>query len=289
MKSRLITAAIIVAVFATLIFCSHLVVYSVVLAILAGIAMFEILNVLGYHKKPVICIPAYLIAIAFPIVSYLYYYIQKGETASQTQFLLYLSYFLFVYLIYLFSVSIFSKGTIKYSDVSAVFTASTYVAVSFTALSVIRYMSDDGLYFVPLVFIVSWASDAGAYFAGTFLGKHKLIPEVSPKKTVEGSIGGTISSIGITMLYGLVIQFNFIPFLAPRTPNYFVLAFLGLTLSVVSQLGDLLASLIKREHGVKDYGNIFPGHGGVMDRFDSVMSVALILMIICSIAPPFFS
>jgi phosphatidate cytidylyltransferase len=260
-----------------------------VLSLLAGMAMFEMLSVLGYHKKPLVCIPAYLAAVVFPIASYVYFYIEGKESASQRQFILYLSYVLFVYLLYLFGVSIFSKGKIRYADVSAIFTASTYIAVSFTALSVIRYMSDYGMCYVPLVFIVSWASDAGGYFVGTFLGKHKLIPEVSPKKTVEGSLGGIVASVLITLLYGLVIELHIIPFFPPLTSNYLVLALSGFALSFVSQLGDLLASLIKREHGIKDYGNIFPGHGGVVDRFDSVMSVALILMIICSVAPPFFA
>ena len=104
------------------------------------------------------------------------------------------------------------------------------------------------------------------------LGKHKLIPEVSPKKTVEGAIGGIVCATGLAILYGFIVSRA-----TDLVPDYLVLGLCGFVLSAVSQVGDLIASLIKREQGIKDYGNIFAGHGGVLDRFDSILSVAIAL------------
>ena len=142
--------------------------------------------------------------------------------------------------------------------------------VPFLLSSLIRIlmMSRIGRYMVLIPFVVAFCSDAGAYFAGHFFGRHKLIPEISPKKTVEGAIGGTLFGILSFVVFGLVMQYAL-----GHSPNYAVLAVSGALCAFLSQIGDLIASLIKRERGVKDYGSIFPGHGGVMDRFDSVLFV----------------
>ena len=121
-----------------------------------------------------------------------------------------------------------------------------------------------------------------AYLVGSAIGKHKLIPEISPKKTVEGAIGGIVFTALACLLYGFILEKFF-----ALSVNYLFLAVIGVILSVVSQLGDLFASMIKREYGVKDYGNIFPGHGGIMDRFDSVLATSTILLILTIIFPPF--
>ena len=119
------------------------------------------------------------------------------------------------------------------------------------------------------------APDTFAYFCGRLFGRHKLIVEISPKKTVEGSIGGTLFCVGAFLLYGLILQVAF-----DLSPRYVMLGVAGLLAAFISQIGDLIASLIKREHGVKDYGFIFPGHGGVLDRFDSILAIAPLLWIL---------
>ena len=123
-------------------------------------------------------------------------------------------------------------------------------------------------------FIGAWVSDTFAYFTGRLLGRHKLAPAISPKKTVEGSIGGIVFAVAVFAAYGLI--------LASRgfSPNYLALCLAGLFVSILSQIGDLALSLIKREYGVKDYGKLFPGHGGVLDRFDSVIATAPIILIL---------
>ena len=119
------------------------------------------------------------------------------------------------------------------------------------------------------VFIGSWATDTCAYFAGYFFGKHKLAPVISPKKTVEGSIGGILGTLILMLTYSYIGAE-----VCDVRVNAVNVIILSLICGGVSQLGDLCASVIKREQGIKDYGHIMPGHGGVMDRFDSVLFAA---------------
>ncbi len=131
-----------------------------------------------------------------------------------------------------------------------------------------------GKLLVWLVFITAFGCDTGAYFTGYFLGKHKLCPALSPKKTIEGSVGGVITATVLSVLYGLWIN-RYYPL-----DGVNVLLLCGLTGffgSFLAQIGDLAASSIKRQTGIKDYGNLMPGHGGVLDRFDSVILTAPVL------------
>ena len=119
-------------------------------------------------------------------------------------------------------------------------------------------------------------TDIFAYFTGMLIGKHKLIPEVSPKKTVEGSIGGIAFCTLAFIAYAYIVKIFFNTEL-----NVLFLAISAIIVSVISQMGDLIMSLIKREYGIKDYGKLFPGHGGVLDRFDSILAVTLGVSLLC--------
>ncbi len=128
-----------------------------------------------------------------------------------------------------------------------------------------------GNMFVWLAFISAWGCDTGAYFTGVTIGKHKLIPTLSPKKTIEGSIGGIITATILALLYGWFIEKNF----PLEEVNVFLLCGLtGVFGSILSQIGDLAASAMKRYTGIKDFGKLIPGHGGILDRFDSVLLTA---------------
>lgn len=137
------------------------------------------------------------------------------------------------------------------------------------AALVLTRVTEHGRFIVLLPIIVTFAGDGGALFAGMAFGKHKLAPKTSPKKTVEGAIGGLFAATLIAVLYTLVLRFGFrLEFSILR------IVIAALVCSVVSQLGDLAFSLIKREFGVKDYGKLLPGHGGALDRFDSTVFAA---------------
>lgn len=144
-----------------------------------------------------------------------------------------------------------------------------YIPLCFGYLLLIRFIPDKGVYLIWFVFIVSWLSDTSAYFVGRALGKTKLSPSVSRNKTVEGSIGGILGSILGSIAYGLILQS--LSIINIPIWHLFIIGILG---SVISQIGDLAASSIKRNVGIKDYGNIMPGHGGLLDRFDSILFAA---------------
>lgn len=144
-----------------------------------------------------------------------------------------------------------------------------YVVVMLACAYQTRAMHD-GLYTVWLIFICAWGSDTFAYFAGVLFGKHKMTPKLSPKKTIEGFFGGILGAAGVGAIYGAIIS-RFLVMISEPVLIFAVASAVGAILSVV---GDLAASGIKRDFAIKDYGKIIPGHGGILDRFDSVIFTA---------------
>ena len=144
-----------------------------------------------------------------------------------------------------------------------------YIVYPFNAIVKLYEVEVYGQYLVALIFIISFSTDVFAYLTGCVFGKHKLLPSISPKKTIEGSVGGIVGAALVTALYCHLIRFNLIVFIP--------IAVMG---SVVAQIGDLFASAIKRHNGIKDFSNLIPGHGGVLDRFDSVLFVSLLFSVI---------
>ncbi len=157
------------------------------------------------------------------------------------------------------------EGAIE--DISVTFLGIYYVALLFAFQVAIR-MSADGKYWLVFMYLVIWASDTGAYYAGTNLGKHKLYPKISPQKSVEGLIGGVLAAMAAAHL----CRVWFLPVLTVKEATV-----LGFVLVVAGTLGDFVESLLKRSAGVKDSGNIIPGHGGVLDRMDSMLFAAPVL------------
>lgn len=162
-------------------------------------------------------------------------------------------------------------GKEKVQDIYMLGFATIVYSGFFSTLALIK--SEFGVYAVLLPFLFAWITDTGAYFTGITIGKHKLIPKLSPKKTVEGAIGGVVLCVICSLAYVYVLETVFSQTLMEGN-NYIKMMPLSLIASVVSQLGDFVSSAIKREFNVKDFGNILPGHGGVMDRFDSIIFVS---------------
>lgn len=158
------------------------------------------------------------------------------------------------------------KGS--FSKLALTLFGATLFPLFLSTMVLLRQM-ENGLVLILIPFVGAWMTDTGAYFTGFFLGKHKLAPRISPKKTVEGAIGGVVICILSMLLYGWICNTYF-----GADFNLVFLALTGLVLSVLSQMGDLSLSIIKREYNIKDYGVIFPGHGGILDRFDSVLFTA---------------
>ena len=145
-----------------------------------------------------------------------------------------------------------------------------YVTFLLSHLCLIREFTY-GQYLIWIVFLCAWGCDTGAYCTGMLFGKHKLIPDLSPKKTIEGAIGGVIISTALCGIYGFVIENKF---QLEYVNTVFMCLLIGFFGSILSQIGDLAASAMKRYSGVKDFGNLIPGHGGIIDRFDSIILTA---------------
>jgi phosphatidate cytidylyltransferase len=276
MKTRVITGiGILVVAVLLVVLAPFTPVFCIGMSVLAVMASFELLRVFGIHKDWHISAPSYLLAAALPFAAYFV----TDET--RVKFILIEAAIIFIYLVYLLGAAVFSHKKIKFVLVAAVFMALVYVIVSFTSLSLLMYVNK-GLFYFGVIIISSWGCDAGAYFIGCKFGKHKLIPDVSPNKSVEGAIGGILVSIVLNVLYGFVVST-----LGGAKVEYLSLALLGLVLSIVAMVGDLIASLIKREYGIKDYSNLLPGHGGIVDRFDSVFPIATFLLMMSAVWAPF--
>lgn len=173
------------------------------------------------------------------------------------------------------------ENTVRYEQILTCLFAGVLIPYCLSSLVQLRMM-EHGRYMVLLPVICACITDVGAYFVGMFLGKHRGITRVSPNKSLEGYVGGILFGCLIMMLYGVVLQ-RFAG-LAVSMP---VLAVYGLVGSAVTELGDLSFSLIKRQHGVKDYGDLMPGHGGMMDRFDSTVFAAPTILFLVELFPAF--
>ena len=193
-----------------------------------------------------------------------------------------------IVILYLFAVQVFSGGRYQPAQIGMAYMSILYVLIG---LCGILYVHDfaaggEGCYVYLLIFIGAWITDTFAYFCGMLFGrggKHKLAPTISPKKTVEGSIGGIVFCILAMVVYGIVIK----QIHTNMRVDIIFLALSGIAVSAVAQIGDLSLSVIKRHYGIKDYGWIFPGHGGILDRFDSVIAVSTVLTILSSFTPFF--
>jgi len=166
--------------------------------------------------------------------------------------------------------SIFSVSENKIVDGIAAAGVSIYISFPIACANIAVLYVNDGWYYFALGLLSPWISDVFAYFTGVMIGKHKIVPHISPKKTWEGCIGGAIGCSVIVSLYFSFVIYRFTEVKLPFLTVVVASAAVGLLLSVVSQLGDWMASALKRWAGIKDFGSILPGHGGIMDRFDSV-------------------
>ena len=172
-------------------------------------------------------------------------------------------------LMLLMTVYVITFPKYRTEQITAAFFGIFYVGIMFSFVYQVRSMPD-GAYLVWLILLSSWGCDTCAYCVGMLFGKHKMAPKLSPKKSIEGAIGGVVGSALLGFLYGMVFEARMDVILQPG----FVSACACAIGAVISQIGDLAASAIKRNHDIKDYGHLIPGHGGILDRFDSMIFTA---------------
>ncbi len=268
MKTRLLTAIVLLIILAIALSSFFTVIFDVIVLIFGIWALWEVFSAAKIKNSIYLFIP-FALLLSFAILSY---------NNINSIFLTLLTYFFIVFLAVFIMKNISSKSFNKLMLITAL---KTLICICFFSIIYMKYFFDNvnytssSLYFILIALNCAWGADSFAYFAGRLFGKRKLSPNISPNKTVEGAIGGVIGSV----ILGQVVTYVFLLFsknILIFTMSDFNLRF-NLSIAVICALGaifgiigDLFASLIKRVCDVKDYGNIFPGHGGIMDRFDSV-------------------
>lgn len=270
MKTRVISGVLGSVIVAAMLIVGQYVpiVYNVLVALVALICVYEIFAARGLTKKPQIIIPSAVFALFMPILfSVGYWHILA-----------------IAYPFVMFVILLVFSDSIKFNDISFALTTSVVITVGIGA---IVFMCDNNrensLFYIMMSLAIPWVADAGAYFAGSLLGKHKLCPKISPKKTVEGAVGGLIAGV----LGGVVLAVIFQSFVFGNGEQvqYLPLVIMALLGGVVSMIGDLSFSAIKRSCKVKDYGSVIPGHGGILDRCDSVIFTAPFIMLFIEYFP----
>lgn len=250
MKTRILSAAAALVILFGVLLCGKLLILKIAAALIAVIGLFELYRAFHYRKHQLLCLAGYIVGAAIPFFS------DPVKIIG----------LLFVYLVLGMGVMLSRKGELSFSALTDFFFFQIYLPCSLTCLVWVRE-SDWGLYALWLVLGGAWLTDTFAYFTGRAFGKRKLCPEISPHKTVAGAVGGIVGTTLSALLYGLYLNTRF-------TVSFPAMLALGILLGLLAQIGDLTASWIKREHSVKDFGNLMPGHGGVMDRFDSILLTA---------------
>ncbi|MCT4794003.1 phosphatidate cytidylyltransferase [Exiguobacterium alkaliphilum] len=261
MKTRIITGLWAGAIFVTLIALggSPFVILMGVLALI-GLSEFTLMR---RHKLTAFPFLVTALLVAFPFVMML---LERQMDMSELP--MSVNQWMILGLTLLLFWTVVTKNRFTYEDASFYFVSAVYLVIGFTSFALVR-LSDDGLSKVLLVLFIIWATDSGAYFTGKTIGKTKLWPSISPNKTIEGAVGGILSGIVIGIAFILV---------DPILPLWEVII-LALVVAVVGQLGDLVQSAYKRHYGVKDSGHLLPGHGGILDRFDSMIAVFTVIWI----------
>ena len=267
MKQRIITAAVGLALLLIVLLFFNTLIFNAAVSLLACMAALEILVSAKYASHKLLTAACLLFVAAVP------FFRMPG-------FNLFGRITVLVYLVILFLFLLAEHETLRFEQIGVIFTTSILIPFSFSTLLYIRdQFSRDGLFFVMLVFAGAWFADAGGYFIGRFFGKHKLAPKISPHKTVEGAVGGILFNVFFFLVMGLCYAWYMRAVGTPVTVHYLTMGLLAVPTALIGMLGDLSASMIKRQCGVKDFGTIMPGHGGVMDRFDSVLFVSPFLYV----------
>lgn len=267
MLQRIITAVVGIGVALVLVILSGTIAYNFTIASLTAILLWEVLRANKCNEYKLLFCICIIFGIALP-----FFRLDFLNPYVEIFYVVFALAALFLFLFY------FQK--IKVDKFSYMIAFTLLISFSMNCFFEIRNNYEHGLYYLCLTLAAPWLSDAGAYFVGVTLGKHKLCPAISPKKTIEGAIGGVfITAIVFSLAcfaYKLVNNYNGINI----EVNYIVVVLFALIASCLAIIGDLVASLIKRQVDIKDFGNIMPGHGGLMDRFDSVLLVVPVMMLV---------
>lgn len=270
MLKRVISGLVILAVFLLMVIFMDTPLLPIFISVFSAIGVYELNNIAKVK------LPAMVLSIAMAAVIPFW--------------AVYGNYFLFgqiisLYVIVMLIMMVKWHGELKIEQVAVSLLSSIAVPCALSCWPLLAKENDYGnmaYYYVLIAVSCSWLSDMFAYFCGVTFGKHKMTPVVSPKKTWEGAIGGILITAGVNVAFHFIFKAKFLG--DGTLPwDWYMIIPVSLALSVISIFGDLSASVIKRQFGVKDYGWLIPGHGGVMDRFDSMLFVFPVMYVIYSV------
>ena len=267
MKTRVITAVVLLPLLLLVVLAAPKIFTAILFAAMAAIAAYELVTGTGIVKNARLCIGT--------AISAFWCVLWCGLEIGYAWLLL----GVLLFWVFLFGNMMASQMALQFEKVAVCLVGGVILPLLFGA--VVRLHNEaHGRFYILIPFVLAFLSDTGAYFAGLKFGKHKLAPVISPKKTIEGVVGGVFGAILGMVIYCIILQncFGF-------QVNYFYAVLYGILGSAAGVFGDLCFSVIKRQTQIKDYGNLFPGHGGILDRFDSMMVVAPLVEILMMLLP----
>ena len=270
MKDRIISGVLLVAFFLAIVIfnTSFPLALNIAIALISAVSVFEVLKALGLDRKLFVMVPSMLAAFAVQFFDF-----------QDANLVIYGIYFALI-----FCGMLWNHKTVSFKDVAVGISMTVMIPLALQCIVLVRSLTTEhGIFYALIAVFSAWIPDTGAFFAGKFFGKHKLCPNISPKKTVEGLIGGIVSSVVILQLVGIVYS-NFF-YGGTHDVSQLSLLIIGAFGSLVSVLGDLSFSLIKRSCAIKDFGNVIPGHGGILDRFDSVIFTSPFVYFVALLLP----
>ena len=265
MKTRILASAVLVPLLFILIFAVPSIVAALVFGLMLSIGSFELLYGTGLVKHPRLVIYASVMAFAVTMWSYFGAVHAYGVLG------------ILVFVMALFGEMMYDHVKVRFDMIAMTLFAGLVVPYLLSALVRILVMRI-GLNVIMIPFLIAFLNDAGAYFIGKFYGKRKLAPVVSPNKTIEGALGGLCTAVVGILLYCMILNREF-------EVNYFYAVIYAVVGAAAGVFGDLCFSIIKRQTGIKDYGHLIPGHGGILDRFDSLMTVAPLVEVLLVLLP----
>lgn len=274
MKTRIITGIIGVLAIIAIIYIGEIAITTAV-GLVSLFALHELMSSLGINKVKTL----YYINM---VLTALFYVFILAFRVAVSPFINLMPFIFIFYILLIFSTMVFSNGKIKLTDITLTVFSMIYVVFMLMHILFINNING-GIFNVIIILLGAVATDTFAYFVGVTFGKHKLCPAMSPKKTIEGAIGGLLGTVIVFFIYGLIIEK-----IAEIDVNYVTFMILALGCGLASEIGDLVASVIKRQFGIKDFGDLLPGHGGIMDRVDSIAFVAPVVYYFILVFPVFY-
>ncbi len=269
MKQRIISAMVGLAILIVVMLLYQTIAFNIAISLVSALAVFELLHATGYVKSKLVLSLSLVYAMIVPFFS----------TMDHRGMQIYVT---LGYLILLFACLLAGHQKIQFQEIAISFFISLLVPLALAVVVLLRDRNPHGIFYTLLICEAAWIADSAAYFVGRAFGKHKMAPLISPHKTVEGAIGGVVISAAFFLIFCFVYQQVTETVLSIQWLHALIV---GVLTTLIGITGDLTASVIKRQTGIKDFGKIMPGHGGIMDRFDSFLFVAPSLYLLLSFFP----